>query len=176
MMIYRELCLDEINRELFSNFQRRQNVTKCFRKVDGEWLIKDIAFVDDWAEQEYEELNEYLKNTITTNGLVVGAFVDGKLKGFASIEATLFGKHNQYMDLSNIHVSQDLRGKGIGKELFQRAKAYAKKHGAQKLYLSAHSAIESQAFYRAMGCVEAEEYSKEHVEKEPCDCQLECRL
>ena len=26
---------------------------------------------------------------------------------------------------------------------------------------------------RAMGCVEAQEYNKEHVEKEPYDCQLE---
>lgn len=176
MVIYRELCLDEISRALFSNFQRKQNVTKCWRKVDGEWHIKDIAFVDDWTEQEYEELTQYLKNTIVTNGLVTGVFVEGQLKGFASIESTLFGSYNQYMDLSSIHVSQDLRGKGIGKELFQRVKAYAKKHGAQKLYISTHSAVESQSFYRAMGCVEAEEYNKEHVEKEPCDCQLECRL
>lgn len=176
MIIYRELYLDEINQELFSTFQRRQNVTKCWRKIDGEWLVKDIAFVDDWTEQEYEELTQYLRNTILTNGLVIGAFVKGQLKGFASIESTLFGNYNQYIDLSNIHVSQELRGKGIGKELFQRAKAHAKKHGAQKLYISAHSAIESQAFYRAMGCVEAEEYNREHVEKEPCDCQLEYRL
>ncbi|MCI8896985.1 MAG: hypothetical protein HFI61_04170, partial [Lachnospiraceae bacterium] len=34
-------------------------------------------------------------------------------------------------------------------------------------------AVETQAFYRAMGCVEAQEYNKEHVEKEPYDCQLE---
>lgn len=35
------------------------------------------------------------------------------------------------------------------------------------------SFVESQAFYKAMGCREAEEYNKEHVEIEPCDCQLE---
>lgn len=32
------------------------------------------------------------------------------------------------------------------------------------------------AFYRAMGCVEAEVYNRQHVEKEPYDCQLECKL
>lgn len=176
MTIYRELCLDEINQELFSAFQRRQDVTKCWRKVDGEWVIKEVAFIDDWTKQEYEELTQYLQNTIVTNGTVIGAFVKEQLKGFASIESALFGSHNQYIDLSCIHVSEDMRGKGIGRELFQTVKAYAKKQGAQKLYISAHSAIETQAFYRAMGCVEAKEYNEAHVEKEPCDCQLECRL
>ena len=34
----------------------------------------------------------------------------------------------------------------------------------------------NEAFYRAMGCVEAEVYNRQHVEKEPYDCQLECKL
>ena len=59
-----------------------------------------------------------------------------------------------------------------GSELEKRAEEGEKK--AKKLYISAHSAVESQAFYKAMGCVEAEEYNAEHVEKEPYDCQLEC--
>jgi len=36
--------------------------------------------------------------------------------------------------------------------------------------------VETQAFYRAMGCREAEEPNLEHVEKEPFDCQLEYQL
>ena len=42
--------------------------------------------------------------------------------------------------------------------------------------ISAHSAVESQAFYKSMGCVEAEVYNQKHVEDEPYDCQLECGL
>lgn len=176
MIQYRECRSEELSRELFSDFQRRQNVTKCWRKIDGEWLIKDISFADDWTEQDYSALIACLNNTILTDGVVFGAFLDGRLKGFASVESTRFGTDRQYMDLSSIHVSQDMRGKGIGKELFCRAKEYAKKHEAQKLYISAHSSVESQAFYRALGCVEADEYNADHVEREPFDCQLECRL
>ena len=44
------------------------------------------------------------------------------------------------------------------------------------LYISAHSAVESQAFYKKMGCVEAEEYDPAHTAAEPCDCQLEYLL
>lgn len=175
-MEYIKLKADEINRELFSHFKRHQAVTQCWRKVDGEWCIKDTPFIDDWTEEEYSELVACLKNTIVTGGIVLGAFSDKGLKGFVSVEPALLGKNKEYLDLSSIHVSEDTRGEGIGKELFQRAKTWAKEHGAKKLYISAHSAVESQAFYRAMGCVEALEYNQSHVEKEPYDCQLECVL
>ena len=45
-----------------------------------------------------------------------------------------------------------------------------------KLYISGHSAVETQAFYKAMGCVEAKEYNQKHVELEPYDCQLEYQI
>ena len=80
------------------------------------------------------------------------------------------------MDLAAIHVSADMRGHGIGTELFAAAKQWAKSHGAGKLYISSHSAVESQAFYKKMGCTEAELYNLKHVEEEPFDCQLELKL
>ena len=69
-----------------------------------------------------------------------------------------------------------MRGQGVGKALFLAAKEWSKERGAKKLYISAHSAVESQAFYKAMGCVEAQVYNRKHVEEEPYDCQLECEL
>lgn len=175
-MQYRRINENEMNRELFSDFVRRQVVTKCWRKEDGEWKIKDVPFIDDWSEEEYATLVSCLNNTILTGGLVYGAFSNGVLKGFVSVEPTLFGGEQKYLDLSSIHVSEDMRGQGIGKELFLAAKEWARENGARKLYISAHSAVESQAFYKAMGCVEAEVYNQKHVEEEPCDCQLECSL
>lgn len=176
MVQYRELTSDEIQFDLFRSFHRRQVVTDCWRKENGKWVVKSDPFIDDWGDNEYRELTRCLKNTVTTGGLVCGAFVNGELKGFVSVEGSLTGSDSQYMDLSSIHVSQEMRGQGIGKELFSIAKRFAGERNAKKLYISAHSAVESQAFYRAMGCTEAEEYQLEHVEKEPYDCQLECDL
>lgn len=177
---YRTLCADEINRELFRGFTRRQNVVKCWRKVGEKWVIRDDPFLDDWSGQDYEHLIKCLKNTIQTGGLVYAAFCGqpsrSTLKGFVSVESALFGGSQEYLDLSSIHVSEDMRGMGIGKNLFQTAKDWARKKGAKKFYISAHSAVETQAFYRAMGCVEAQEYNQRHVESEPYDCQLECVL
>lgn len=170
---YRKMLKKEIDMDLFKNFRRRQVVTKCLRNIDGHWIVKDDPFIDDWGEEDYKELVSCLINTVDTGGAVFGAFCSGILKGFVSVESKPFGKDGQYLDLSSIHVSEESRGKGAGRELFSLAAEWAKAQGAKKLYISSHSAFESQSFYKSMGCVEAEEYNMEHVEKEPYDCQLE---
>ncbi|MDE7322396.1 MAG: GNAT family N-acetyltransferase [Lachnospiraceae bacterium] len=177
---YRTLQVNEICRELFRDFIRRQNVEKCLRKENGAWVIRDAPFIDDWTENDYQFLIQCLRNTIQTGGLVCGAFHgdahSSTLKGFVSVESALFGGAHGYLDLSCIHVSEDMRGSGIGKILFGTAKDWAKKKGGKKLYISSHSAIETQAFYKAMGCVDAQEYDQRHVAQEPYDRQLECVL
>ncbi|MCI8331652.1 MAG: GNAT family N-acetyltransferase [Clostridiales bacterium] len=176
MITYRELCEQEIDRALFAHFVRRQVVIDCWRREADKWLIKKDPFIDDWSEDDYQTLIRCLKNTVKTGGFVYAAFHDGMLKGFASVEALPFGEKNDYLDLSSLHVSEDLRGRGIGRTLFAASKDWAKGKGAKKLYISAHSAVETQAFYRAMGCVEAVEYNQAHVEAEPFDCQMECSV
>lgn len=176
MIHYRTLQADELCRDLFKDFIRHQKVTKCWRRENDEWVIKEDPFIDDWTEADYRTLISCLKNTIATGGFVYAAFDEERLKGFVSIESGLFGGEQKYLDLSSIHVSEDMRAKGIGRSLFLAAKEWAKNNGARKLYISAHSAVESQAFYKKMGCVEAAVYNQEHVEKEPYDCQLECIL
>lgn len=173
---YRTINAQELDRELFRHFTRHQCVTDCWRKVDGAWVIKRDPFIDDWSESDYGTLVTCLKRTISTGGFVYGAFVDGQLKGFVSVESEPLGAGRNYLDLSSIHVSEDMRGHRIGHSLFTAAKTWAKAQGAEKLYISAHSAVESQAFYKAMGCVEAQEYNQAHVAAEPFDCQLECVL
>lgn len=176
MIRYRKIYESELDRELFRGFIRRQHVVKCFRKEHGKWVVKDDPFIDDWSEEDYMKLISCLKVTVKTGGFVYAAFFDNILKGFVSVESHLFGADNSYLDLSSLHVSEDMRRHGIGKELFSTAKKWAKENGAKKLYISSHSAVESQAFYKSMGCVEAKEYNMAHVEAEPFDCQLECDL
>ncbi len=175
-ILYRPLAYEELHTALFCHFVRHQRVTKCWRREGENWVIRDDPFIDDWSEAEYAYLVECLKNTLATGGTVYGAFVHGQLKGFVSVEAGLFGGENRYMDVTSLHVSEELRGRGVGRNLLEAAKSWARKQGARKLYFSAHSAVETQAFYKAMGCVEAVEPCQAHVDKEPFDCQLECVL
>jgi N-acetylglutamate synthase-like GNAT family acetyltransferase len=173
---YKELKINEINTELFSSFNRYQEVKKCWRRENGEWILKEVPFIEQWGSEEYEILIKCLQHTIRTGGTVFGAFHNNVLVGFASVENEFFGSKKEYLEMSCIHTSYESRGMGIGRSLFSLVCNKAKEMGAQKLYISTHSSQESQAFYKAIGCVEAVEYNSKLVAKEPCDCQLEYRL
>ena len=173
MIAYRNVAAAEVNRGLFAGFVRRQVVTLCWRREGGRWTLRDDPFVDDWSEDDYRALLEHLRGILSGGGLVRGAFLGGRLKGFASVSAQPYGA---YLDLTQLYVSAELRRQGVGRALFLAAADWARARGAGKLYISAHSAAESQAFYRAMGCVEAQAYMRHHVEAEPFDCQLEYGL
>ena len=86
------------------------------------------------------------------------------------------GTRGQYRDLSSLHVSAECRRRGLGRVLFAKAAGWARAQGAEKLYISSHSALETQRFYRALGCTDALEPDAAHTAREPFDCQLEYRL
>ena len=83
------------------------------------------------TEEEYRELMADLKRTVCSGGVVYAAFDHGWLKGFVSVEGRLFGSSGQYLDLTNIHVSEDMRKQGSGKALFEAAKIWGKEHAAK---------------------------------------------
>lgn len=143
MIKYMILKEEEIDRKLFCGFIRHQVVDQCLRRENNKWVVRSDPFVDDWTEEDYQTLIGCLRNTAHTDGFVYGAFLNDVLKGFVSVERGFFGGENLYYDLSSLHVSEDMRRKGFGKELFLAAAEWARKQGAKKLYLSSHSAVES---------------------------------
>lgn len=173
---YRSLQAGELTRPLFHGFIRRQEVHDCWRRAGEGWVIRPDPFIDDWSEADYQVLLRCLRDTVQAGGLVYGGFVDGVLKGFVAVTPQLFGGGHRYMDLAAIHVSADCRGMGMGRALFQTAAQWAREREAGKLYISAHSAVESQAFYAKMGCVDAQLPDPHHVAAEPFDRQLELPL
>jgi len=173
---YNELISKDIDLKLFSNFDRYQEVTKCWRKENNKWVLKDICFTEKWDQDNYKSLVKELKNTVDNGGTVFGVFEDDVLIGFGSLENDFFGSNKQYLQLSAIHVSNNYRGNGIGKKLFELISKKAKEMSVKKLYISAHSSKETVSFYKSIGCKEAVEYNKKLVEKEPYDCQLEYLL
>ena len=175
-MVFRDIAPEELSPGLFRAFRRHQAVGYCWRKTGGAWRIMPDPFIDDWDEEDHEVILHSLRSILSSGGWVHGVFLPEGLKGFAAVENRLFGSRNQYMDLSFIYVSEEMRGQGIGRRLFSGAMRFARACNAEKLYVSAHSAVESIAFYRAMGSIEAEEYDLSHVMKEPYDLQLECLL
>lgn len=83
-----------------------------------------------------------------------------------TVEYEIFGKSVKYVNLEQFQVSEDFRGKRIGRKLFDLACSEAKNFDAQKLYISAHSSKESQAAYKALGCVPASEVNEKMAAEE----------
>lgn len=175
-MEYRHLAARELPAGWLSGFVRRQTVVDCWRREDDRWVIRPDPFTDDWSEEERAILVEELRQTAATSGLVLAAMGKTGLCGFAAVEAGTLGPRGEYRDLTNLHVSAPFRGRGIGRELFLRAVDWARVQGAEKLYISAHSAVETQRFYRRMGCRDTRWVCAAHAAAEPFDVQMEYPL
>lgn len=119
---------------------------------------------------------ESLKDCTLGGGIVVGSFINGSLVGFANIEGRLFGKNKEYVELSYIHVTNELRGRNIGRKIFKLCCEKARELGAKKLYIGAHPSEETQGFYTSIGCVYAKEINEKIYNREPLDIQLECEI
>lgn len=170
----RELMIIDITENLLDHYSRYQEVNKVWRVEDNRKVIKDICFIEDWNYDKKQTLIfGELKETLENNGCIFGAFDNNRLIGFASLGGTLLGENNEYVQLLQLHVSHDYRGKGIGKMLFHSCIEKANKFRASKMYISGHSSIETQSFYTRIGCVDAKWLYKHQVELEPYDCQLE---
>ena len=146
MVTYQVLTEKEIQEDLFRDFQRRQEVTRRLEKTAEGWTVREDRFVEDWGPEEYQILVRCLRHTAASGGLVLGAFSERKLKGFVSVEGAPAGSRGQYLELSSLHVSRELRGQGIGAALFEAARRFAWERGIGRLYISAHPAARPRPF------------------------------
>lgn len=147
-------------------FIRTQPVTQVYRKTDGEYRLTACSFTDDWTP---ERKREKAAELVCEKLIAYGAFAEGKLIGFIALQRELSGNR---MIVDSLHVSAPFRGHGVGKQLFLRAIAEAKRAGAAQLYISACSSKETIAFYRAMGAEITDFPIPEMVEEEPFDLQM----
>lgn len=169
------LTRDNFRADSLDDFIRYQEVNECWRCIDGEWQLLPIAFTEDWNLPRLREEAADLLRAIAEGNPVIGAFDGAQVVGYAQLGERL-GSRGQYIELVSYHVSAPYRGKGIGRRLFAAICDAARSLGAEKLYISAHSSRESQAAYRALGCVPAQEVDAMRTASEPCDVQMEYDL
>ena len=178
MISYRVMQHNDIKLSDLNYFIRDQHTLKMkyvLYNKDGtlksdELYEKDIDFVDEWDLERKRDICHYLK---TVKGTVIYVYDDDKVIGFSNLDHKLYG---DYMVMPYIHISKPYRNKGIAKELFNMIEKAAFKQGAKKLYISAHPAVETYAFYKSVGCKLTHNIIKEMLDKEPDDLQLEKTL
>jgi ribosomal protein S18 acetylase RimI-like enzyme len=173
---FRQLVIDDVRKSLLIEFNRYQKTSRVLAKREKNLYEKDDYFIDDWNDEKKADVITELRHCIQSGGAVIGAFNEGKLVGFANVESKRFGKDLDYIELPFIHVSNESRSCGIGKRLFYLCCESAKQLGAKKLYIGAHPSIETQKFYKSIGCTLAKEVNDIIYNREPLDIQLEYRL
>ncbi len=173
---YGRVTEENFTRTSLDSFIRRQEVQECWRRVDGQWKLLPVFYIEDWDLEARRVRADRVLNGIRSGGIAWAAWDQANIVGFARLALPLFGGEKQYIALAQLHVSEPCRRLGIGEKLFRLACQGARELGASKLYISAPSARESIAAYHKYGCVLAEEINPVLAEKEPCDVQMEFRL
>jgi len=173
---YQRLNADNFTGNSLDDFVRRQTVTECWRKIDNEWKLVPNVYQENWSQVQCRKMAEEVVHYINLDQTGFGAFDGGRIIGFATVSHRIFGVTARYVQLVCLQISEEYRRQGIGRKLFSLVCEEARKLGADKLYISAHSSKESQAAYRALGCSFAEEINEKLAAEEPFDVQMEYRL
>ncbi len=176
-MEYRLISSKELTSVLFDGFHRHQIIQDVWYPKDGQWIIGSAPrLIEDWGQKQHEFICHCLRETIADGGRVWGAFSGDKLKGIVAVNAQPLGSRGQYREIPFLHVSEECRGRGIGKALFACAKEAAREFGGEMLYISSQAAVETQAFYKAMGCRDATDPIPKYIEQNSQERQLECEV
>jgi 3-methyladenine DNA glycosylase AlkD len=154
-------------------YKRYSTTTKVLYLDKGILKEKNTSFNEDWNSEKLVVVSGQLKALLSRGGIVIAAFDNKKVIAFMSIDCHNF---QNYTNVPFVHVSHDYRGRRIGAKLFYIGSIFALRMGAKKLYISGHPSIETQAFYKHIGCTQATYYNEKLVELEPYDIQLEYSL
>ena len=138
--------------------------------ADAVEVVEKACFSIPWSR------DSFWKEAANENTLYLLALDGERVIGFATVSHRIFGAAARYVQLVCLQISEEYRRQGIGRKLFSLACEEARRLGADKLYISAHSSKESQAAYRALGCTPAEEVNEELAAAEPFDVPMEYRL
>lgn len=171
MIRLRQLAKDDLHDDFLKGYIRYQETKKLVRVVDGKLTVIPEYFVETWNSDKLTEISRYLKQCIIDGGKVVAIMKKDRCIGFANVENKTY--QDRYFAVHYCHISKPYRNKGLGKKLFNKLVEVSKSLGVNKLYISSHPAIETQAFYKSVGCVSASTIVTELYEIEPLDIQLE---
>ena len=173
---YQRLNADNFTGHSLDDFVRHQTVAECWRKTGSDWELVPNVYEENWSQAQCREIAEDMARHINLDQTGFGAFDGERIIGFATVSHRIFGAAAKYAQLVCFQISEEYRRQGIGRKLFFLACEEARRLGADRLYISAHSSKESQAAYRALGCTPAEEVNEELAAAEPFDVQMEYRL
>ena len=173
--LFREIHPTELDGAFLWDFDSYQCYHRMWEKQNDQWALKRTRVVRQWSDEKKLRITAYLSSLLSAGSCVLGAFVEERLGGFLALDKTPGGDRGQYRNLLLLFVDAGYRRLGIGKNLFIECVKKASAMGAEKLFISSIPAVETVAFYLAVGCEDAREIPSEWVDM-PYDRYLEFTL
>ncbi len=175
MIEYRQLRREEI--PAIWTIDRRERIERVFRAGPNGLELVDAPFdVPGWEPGKAEAMTPVFEASFDAGRWFGGAFDGGRLVGIAVLESEFFGADGRTLQLSFLHVSDETRGTGVGKALFERARSEAGRRGAARMYVSASQTERTVRFYLARGCQVLSEPDARLFALEPEDIHLVCAV
>ncbi len=172
-MEFRTLARDEIERVW--TIDRSEHIDNIYRVVEGELRLEPHNFdAPGWPADTAPTMTPLLHQTFERGGDFYAAFDGEQFAGLSVLDTVWIGPKRDLLQLEFMHVGRDYRGQGLGKTLFERARAAAKERGASGLYISATPTENTIRFYQRRGAVLIAEPDPELFALEPEDIHLEC--
>jgi predicted N-acetyltransferase YhbS len=175
MISERALLRDEI-RTVWT-IDRSETIDGMYRLDNGELVLEQVHHdVEGWPPGEAEKYTPLLEDSYDHGGWFYGLFDGQRVVGVAVLENRFIGRNKDKLQLAFLHVSHHYRHRGLGRRLFDLARAEARRRGAKKMYISATPSEHTIDFYRMAGCRLSPEPDPELFALEPEDIHLECEL
>jgi predicted N-acetyltransferase YhbS len=173
MLTARELTREEVSR--LWDIDRREIIDNVYYVENGALVLKPEHYdMQGWPPGEAELYTPILLDGFDRAGWFHGLFDDDRLVAVAVLESRFIGPRKDLLHLKQLHVSSAYRDQGLGRKLFDLAKAEARARGARGLYISATPSEHTINFYRRLGCTVAACPDPDLFALEPEDIHLEC--
>ena len=177
MIVYRKLKPEDMDIRLFQEFQRRQAVTHCWQKTGNGWL-KKIRLSTIGAGRTMPSWFAALGIPLPREAGFAGRFYPRRKRQEAFSRICLRRGHSSWQPAAIWGPVQPARLPGDARQRHRQAAVHKSRgicrnaRGGKAIYFIP-SRRRNPGLYRAMGCVEAQEYQPEHGEREPQDYPLE---
>ena len=156
---------------------RREVIENFYRVQDRQLILEpEHCEVNGWPPADIELYTPLLLDCFDHGGWFHGLFDGEYLVGIAVLESRFIGPHRDLLQLKELYVGNGHRDQGLGRRLFERTKAEARKRGARGLYVSATPSEHTVNFYLATGCRLSTHPDADLLALEPEDIHLECLL
>ena len=174
----RQMAISELDR--IAEIDRSEHISQQYKCRDSVLELIDVDIrAPRWGELGEHTVQHYIDSwspLVEAGGVMLGAFDDGRLVGFAIFEPPGASLSQELANFAVLHVTRTHRGRGIARALTNEVVRLARGLGAQRLYVSATPTRTTVDFYLKQGFKPLMTPNERLFALEPDDIHMELRL